>query len=179
MQFNALPGPVRRALRGAVIIVVLMGVMLFGFPGQARHFMQLLSGETEEPDPVTVYPYNFTGYGIEYVVSPGLLGYLPAGAADGRTVLKDAYVPAPQDKGAVPVRWRYVTGEYADKPRDHYDFGATLKLPARPSKDAVLTIRFYPGGGAAARYTTHPETAASGSVDTTLAGSGWVGNPQP
>ncbi len=175
MRFPPLRGPLRRALRGAVIIAVLTTVMLFGFPDQARHFMQTLSGEADEPDPISVYPYNFTPYGIEYVISPGLLGYLPPGLADGKLMLKQGYVPAAADKGSVPVRWRYVKGEYASASRDTYTFGASLALSS-PSKGDVLTLRFYPDGKAAARYTAHPEVGAAGNVDPALPGPGWKTN---
>ena len=176
MQFRLLRGPMRRALRGAAIIAVLTVAMLFGFPDQTRHFMQMLSGQAEEPDPVTVYPYNFTSQGIDYLVSPGLIGYLPPGAATGKLVLRQGYVPARANKGRVPIRWRYVTGANAPRDGSAYAYDATLDLPASPSKDAVLTLRFYPDGKVAARYTTHPEVAVDGNVDPALAGSDWKTN---
>jgi hypothetical protein len=177
MRLSFLRGPLRRAFRGALIIAVLTSAVLFGFPEQTRHFMQTLSGQAEEPDPVTVYPYNFTPYGIEYAVGSGLLGYLPADTADGKLVLKQGYTPSAADGNNLPVRWRYVTGEHANATRDSYPYGATLALPARPSKTAVLTLRFYPDGRVAARYTEHPETAASGNVDAALPGQGWKSKP--
>ena len=96
MQSGFLRGPLRRVLRGALIIAALTTAMLFGFPDQTRHFLQTLSGQVEAPDPVTVYPYNFTPQGIDYLVSPGLIGYLPPGAATGKLVLEQAYVPTPE-----------------------------------------------------------------------------------
>lgn len=176
MQSRPSRGPVRRALRGAVLIAVLTAAMLFGFPDQTRHFMQMLSGQTEEPDPITVYPYNFTSQGIDYLVSPGLIGYLPPGEAAGKLALKQGYVPAPANKGRIPVRWRYVTAANAPRDGDTYTYGATLDLPPVPSKAAVLTLRFYPDGKVAARYTTQPEVAAKGNVDAALSGSGWTTN---
>ena len=176
MQSRPLRGPLRRALRGAAVIAVLASAMLFGFPGQTRHFMQMLSGQAEEPDPVTVYPYNFTSQGIDYLISPGLIGYLPPGAASGKLVLKQSYVPAPADKGRLPLRWRYVADANAPRDGDTYTYGATLDLPAAPSKAAVLTLRFYPDGKVAARYTTQPEVAADGNVDAALSGSDWKTN---
>ncbi|MGN6578541.1 MAG: hypothetical protein ACTHJ1_00970 [Bordetella sp.] len=176
MQSRFLRGPLRRALRGTAIIAALSAAMLFGFPGQTRHFMQRLSGQETEPDPVTVYPYNFTSKGIDYLVGPGLIGYLPPGAAAGKLVLRQGYVPALANKGRIPVRWRYVTAANAPRDGDAYTYGATLDLPAAPSKAAVLTLRFYPDGKVAARYTTEPEIAADGNVDPALAGPGWATN---
>ena len=176
MQSRFLRGPLRRALRGAAIIAVLTTAMLFGFPDQTHHFMQMLSGQTEEPDPITVYPYNFTSQGIAYLVSPGLIGYLPPGAASGKLAIKQGYVPSPANKGRLPIRWRYVTDANAPRDGNAYPYGATLDLPAAPSKAAVLTLRFYPDGKVAARYTTHPEVAAEGNVDAALSGSDWKTN---
>jgi hypothetical protein len=178
MQSRQSRGPLRRAFRGAALIAVLSVAMLFGFPDQTHHFMQMLTGQPDELDPITVYPYNYTSSGVAYLISPGLMGYLPPGKADGKLALKDAYVPQRSDKGRVPVRWRYVTGADAKVGDDGqaYPDGATLDLPARPSKDAVLTLRFYPDGKIAARYTTHPEVAADGNVDPALTGSGWKTN---
>ncbi|WP_019937723.1 hypothetical protein [Bordetella sp. FB-8] len=176
MQSRTLRGPLRRALRGAVVIAVLTTAMLFGFPDQTRHFMQMLSGQADPPDPVTVYPYNFTSQGIDYLVSPGLIGYLPPGAATGKRVLRQGYVPAPSDKGRLPVRWRYVMNANAPHGGGAYDYGATLDLPTPQSKAAVLTLRFYPDGKIAARYTTHPEVAADGNVDPALTGPDWKTN---
>ena len=178
MQSKRSRGPLRRAVRGVAVIAVLTVAMLFGFPDQTHHFMQMLAGQADELDPITVYPYNFTSDGIDYLVSPGLIGYLPPGKADGRLALKEAYVPQRSDKGRVPVRWRYVAGAQAKAPSDGdaYPYGATLDLPPKPSKDAVLTLRFYPDGKVAARYTAHPEVAADGNVDPALAGSDWKTN---
>lgn len=176
MQSRILRGPLRRALRGAVVIAALTAAVLFGFPGQTRHFMQMLSGQDDSPDPVTIYPYNFTSKGIDYLVSPGLIAYLPPDAATGKLVLRQGYVPAPSDKGRLPVRWRYVTGANAPHEGGTYTYGATLDLPAAPSKAAVLTLRFYPGGRIAARYTTHPEVAEHGNVDPALTGPDWKTN---
>jgi|GEM_PF-3510873 len=176
MQSRSLRGPLRRALRGAAIIAVLTAATLFGFPGQTRHFMQMLSGQTEEPDPVTVYPYNFTSQGIAYLVSPGLIGYLPPGAAAGKLAIKQGYVPAPADKGRIPIRWRYVKDANAPRDGDTYTYSATLDLPPAPSKAAVLTLRFYPDGKVAARYTAQPEVAVDGNVDAALVGAGWKTN---
>lgn len=176
MQSRPLRGPLRRALRGAAIIAVLTMAVLFGFPDQTRHFMQMLSGQAEEPGPVTVYPYNFTSQGIDYLLSPGLIGYLPPGEASGKLALKQSYVPASANKGRLPIRWRYVAGANAPRDGDTYTYGATLDLPAAPSKAAVLALRFYPDGKVAARYTTQPEVAADGNVDAALSGSDWKTN---
>ena len=176
MQSGFLRGPLRRVLRGALIIAALTTAMLFGFPDQTRHFLQTLSGQVEAPDPVTVYPYNFTPQGIDYLVSPGLIGYLPPGAATGKLVLEQAYVPALANKGRIPIRWRYVAQANAPRDGSTYTYGATLELPPAPSKAAVLTLRFYPDGKVAARYTTHPEIAAQGNVDPALAGPDWKTN---
>jgi len=154
-------------------VLVTIALLALGFaaasPDAVHDWWRQRFGASE-PQPVTVYPYNFTGRPVEYLISPGLLGYLPAGAADGRTVLKDAYVPA-ADGAPLPVRWRYA-GE--GQGGSAYRYAVTLPAPERPAGDVVLTVRFYPDGEVAARYTTAPETAAAGGqVPYSLPGPGW------
>jgi len=177
MQDRQAPGPgSRRRIARGVLLVALLGVaVLAGNPDQVGRWSRYLGIGDEQPaDPVTVYPYNFTGHAVQYALGPALLAYLPAGSADGHTVLKDAYTPPARDD-TLPVRWRYVDGGQAAEP-DRYPYGATLALPARPSRDAVLALRFYPDGRVAARYTTQPEVADEGaSVPAELPG-GWTAN---
>ncbi|ARP93307.1 hypothetical protein [Bordetella genomosp. 13] len=159
------------------MIVALFGVAgLAANSGQVQQWWAERTGRGAEPAPITVHPYNFTGQGVQYAIGAALLAYLPPGAADGRTVLKDGYTP-PAPDAPLPVRWRYVNGDSAGSAgQTDYPYAATLELPRRPSDDAVLTLRFYPDGQVAARYTTEPEVVQSGSVAQSLTGSGWKTN---
>jgi len=171
-------GSGRRLLRGALVVGLLVVAVLASDPAQLGRWARYLGvDDGQPPEPLTVYPYNFTGHGLDYALGPALVAYLPPGAADGRTVLKDAYTP-PTRGDSLPVRWRYVEGDAtAARPDSRYPFGATLALPPRPSKEAVLTLRFYPDGRVAARYTTRPEVAAEGgAVDAALPGGDWTSN---
>jgi len=178
MQQNDSPRrPARRFLRLVLIVALFAVAAMAANSGALRQWWGAHVGDDRaEADPVTVYPYNFTQQGVEYAIGAALLAYLPPGAADGHTVLKQGYVP-PSNDAPLPVRWRYLNRDQAgaQQARD-YPFSATLALPRRPSKDAVLVLRFYPDGKVAARYTTQPEVAQSGNVAQALPGDGWVSN---
>ncbi|WP_144630302.1 hypothetical protein [Bordetella genomosp. 13] len=175
MQQNPLRrGPARRILRLVLIVALFAVAGLAARSDDVQRWLGDRNAAQAEVKPITVYPYNFTGQGVEYAIGAALLAYLPPGAADGQTVLKQGYTP-PSDDAPLPVRWRYVDRSSGQQPTD-YPFAATLKLPRRPSDDAVLTLRFYPDGQVAARYTTQPEVAPGGTVPQSLTGSGWQRN---
>lgn len=122
----------------------------------------------------TLVPYNFTSYPLEYRLGDGVTDTLPAHSANGASAQLLAYRPASAQE---PLRlsWRYLPADGGQV--SSRTFEATLQQPARPPGRSVLTLRFYPEGRVAARYTDAPEMSDRGNVAAELPGDGWVTQP--
>lgn len=147
----------RKSILG-VLLLVIVGYFL---QSTLRHL-----GEPREraPWPVNMYTYNFTPYGIEFQLGEHSGGIEQANVANGGSVVIMGYAPTFPDE-PMRISWRYVTGKYRNTPADAYPFIVTLPQHVRPpGENVALTIRFYPEGKVAARYTAHPESADYGNT---------------
>ena len=129
---------------------------------------------------VSVVPYNFTKYGIDYRIGERWGGSVQPGEANGHGVLLYAYVPG--ESGApMIISWRYVTGEYQGKYQEgsqEYMYTVTLPEPSRKVSDNTLMIRFYPDGKVAVRYTDEPDYSDLENISPRLNKSDWETNQQ-
>ena len=153
--------------------------MLLVLTGLAAAVMPYIGCTQYETQPtVSVASYNFTQYGVEYLIPGRLVGSAEAGVANGHGVSFFAYAPG-EPGTPVSISWRYVTGEYQGKHEadsQDYMYTATLPEPERTASDRTLMIRFYPDGKVALRYAEKPDFSASENVSPVLSGVDWVVN---
>src|SRR5690606_29268223 len=58
--------------------------------------------------------YNFTQYGVEYLINDRWRDFVQGDVANGNNVILMSYVPG-KPGAPIKISWRYVTGEYQDK----------------------------------------------------------------
>ena len=123
---------------------------------------------------VNIKTYNFTPYGVAFLIGDAVQGSAHPNAATGSS---SSITPLRRVPAGTPVdvRWRYTNGPNAT-PRDDYPFRATLREPSRPYGDVSLTVRFFPEGKVAMRYTLKPEISDFENVPAALPGNGWESN---
>ena len=66
-------GPARRILRLVLVVALFAVAGLAATSDDLKRWMGDSGGAQAEVEPITVYPYNFTGQGVEYAIGAALL----------------------------------------------------------------------------------------------------------
>lgn len=180
----------KKASRIAYVAVAVLGFSLIAFDLLGFHVGAWI-GKKFGPSPQEVLGvfnvgYNFTPYAVGYQLGErtggDLMAYRKEGGGANGAGSVCCYKPEYPGQPLI-VRWNYYGGLYGETDRNVWHYEATLN-PSFPKNEMpqTLTVRFYPGGRVAVRYTDQPESSDFGNVSPELSGSAWVqaqGTPLP
>lgn len=163
-----------RVLLGLLVLVVVVVGGLYAGEAWQTHARAKQYAALVKPSE-TLKTYNFTPYRLKYVLNERYSETLTPNVATGAGTLLFAF-QFESDKDPLRLSWSYVAPDGSAEP-DSPKYEAILPQPVRPAGRAVLTLRFYPEGRVAARFTETPEIGDFDNVSPELTGEGWVTKP--